>query len=206
MRMRSSSRKSMNWLGYFYRGGGSIKGPGKARDCSPRAFAMPCTHPFRWIGPRPDRHARPVQPCQDQRDHHARIAAAPDRGGSRRSAQRSPPAARQGAREPRAVAHRPDPLLRPARRQRRLDLRLRLAQPQATEAEILSGAGQAEAADRPGQPAAPGYRIDRAAAAVDPAVGDRQQVAAAAGDGGHRARPAAAQALEGRPRSLRRGR
>ena len=61
-----------------------------------------------------------------------------------------------------AVAHRSDPELRPAGRERRLKLRLRLAQPQAPEAEILSGPGQAETADRSRQSAAACYRSDTA--------------------------------------------
>ena len=46
----------------------------------------------------------------------------------------------------------------------------------------------------------------RPVAPVDPAVGERQQAAAAAGDGRHRAGPAAAPAAEDRRRSVRRGR
>ena len=52
------------------------------------------------------------------------------------------------------------------------EFRLRLAQPQAQEAEILSGAGEAETAGRSRQPAAADC-VEHAAAAIDPALGDR---------------------------------
>ena len=88
-------------------------------------------------------------------------------------------------------------------------LRLQLAQPHAQETKALSGPGQAETFARSRHPGAcHGTAIGNhgAAAAVDPAVADRQQDAAGACDGRHRRGPAAAQASEGRRRSVRRGR
>ena len=97
-----------------------------------------------------------------------------------------------------ALAHRSDPELWPAGSERRLKLRLRLAQPQAPEAEILSGPGQAETTRRSRQSAAACDRSEHGAAAFDPAVGIRQQDTGPAGDGRHRSRPAAAQAAQDR--------
>ena len=76
--------------------------------------------------------------------------------------------------------------------------------------KYLSGPGQAETAagSRHAGAGDAGGACDfgRPRAAVDPAVGDRQQAADPAGDGRHGGRPAAAQAAEGRRRSVRRGR
>ena len=58
------------------------------------------------------------------------------------------PKLQEATRQARAVADRPDPEIRPAGRERRRQFRLQLAQPQAQETEILSGAGEAEAAGR----------------------------------------------------------
>ena len=114
----------------------------------------------------------------------------------------------EGARErqgpTRAVACRADPALRPAHRQRRIDLGLRLAQSQAPEAEVLSGPGQAETAGGSRQPAA--ADVEYAAAVVNSAVAKRQQDPDPACDGRHRGGPARAQAAQGRRRSVRRGR
>ncbi len=116
-------------------------------------------------------------------------------------------ASRQG--RTRAFPHRQHSDLRPARRQWCGGFRIRLAQPHAQETETLSRTGEAETVARSRQPRAarPAGDADRcAAAAVDSAVRDCQQDAAGAGDGRHRRGPAAAQAPEGRRRSVRRGR
>ena len=201
---------TMNLLGYFYREGGSSKGPIWARDCFPRAFAMPCADRCRARRSRKPRPSRPT--CSARRaparsPRRIRRCAGPRRRPTTRpDAANDRAAARQGQGHAGAVAHRSDPELRPAGRERRLKLRLQLAQPQAPEAEILSGAGQAETADRSRQSAAAASQSNTAAAAFDPAVGIRQQDADPAGDGRHRAGPAAAQAAQDRRRSVRRGR
>ena len=104
-----------------------------------------------------------------------------------------------------AVACRQDSDLWPSRRQRRFRVRLRLAQPQAQEAEILSRPGQAEAAARArharagdGAKSDDGAKPERPCAPVGAAVGVRQQDADPAGDGRHGGRPARAQAPQGR--------
>ena len=95
------------------------------------------------------------------------------------------PASRQG--RARAVADRPDADLWPARRQRRVGLRLRLAQshPQETETFIRARRSRNRRRARHAGAAPPGA-VNGQLAAVDPAVGDRQQAADRAGDGRHR--------------------
>ena len=150
---------------------------GRSRRATPFRAALPCLALIALSGLR--RRRRPSRPtCSARRARarstHAGFAAAPDHGGRQRQdrdAANSAAAARQRHRHAGAVADRADPALRPAGRERRLGLRLRLAQPQAQEAEILSGAGQAEAAGRSRQSAAADC-VEHAAAAFDPAVGD----------------------------------
>ena len=74
--------------------------------------------------------------------------------------------------------------------------------------KLYPGQAKPKPSPGPGSPAPPPRddRRRRGRAAVDPAIGDRQQDAAAARDGRHGRRPAAAQAPEGRRRSVRRGR
>ena len=145
--------KYLTLLEYFHRDGGSSKGPTAGARSILRA-ALPCLALIaleRNRRARPNRHAGPVPPDPQQPDLGAGFAAAPDR----RRDQRPPLDDRQRAARLRdkdtagAVAHRADPDLRPARRQRRVELGLRLAQPQAQEAEILSGPGEAETAAGP---------------------------------------------------------
>ena len=99
--------------------------------------------PLRRTAAEAERSAQQIRSCSDNDNEQARR-----RRGSGRSRRYGLPAA-SGA----------------------VGFRLRLAQPQAQEAEILSGAGEAEAAGRSRQPAA-ADRVERAAAAFDPAVGD----------------------------------
>ena len=184
-------------------------GPATGRNSRARVFraALPCLALIALIGNRSasaNRHAGPVQRDAHQPGDIAGFAAAPDRGGGERSAQQSE-AAGQRHEQARAVADRADPEIRPAGRERRRQFRLRLAQPQAQEAEILSGAGEAEAAGRSRQSAAADC-VEHAAAAFDPALGVGQQDADPAGDGRHGGGPAAAQAPQDRRRSVRRGR
>ena len=149
--------KRMNSLEYFYRDVGSSKGPPQARDRFTRA--LPCLALIAFDGtlaqaqtltpdlfrPARDGFVSPQDsPLRRTSEHHRRQ--------DRRCRQRRA-AARQG--HARAVADRPDSDLRPSRRQRRIRLRLRLAQPHAQEAETLSGPGQAETAAGSRQPAAP---------------------------------------------------
>ena len=100
----------------------------------------------------------------------------------------------------RAVADRAAPDLWCSGCQRRFRHRLRFAQSHAQEAEAPSGRGTAEAAAGARQCracTAPGRR-GRIVAIVDPALRACQQDTAAAGDGRHGRRPAAAQAAQGR--------
>ncbi len=99
-----------------------------------------------------------------------------------------------------ALADRQYSDLRPARRQRRLVVRLRLAQPQTAEGETFSGAAEAQG-DRSRQSSAHCTWARSKAAAAEiaaAAVGDREQAAAPAGDGRHRAGPAIPQAPQDR--------
>ena len=133
--------------------------PGRGRSSRAYVFraALPClllTALETAPGGRPEPHARPVQsqPRRLCRARHAadaphgrRAAGAvgcdPDAAGSQRRSAQEP-------RDARAVAHRPGPDLWPARRERREQLRLRLAQSQAPAAKTLSGPAEAEARRR----------------------------------------------------------
>ena len=100
---------------------------------------MPCADscsPSIPPGPCPDPDPRPVPPRPRRLRVAAGFAAAPDRRvhrSHRRCRQRCPPARSRHAGE---LADRYYPHLRPSRRQRRVDLRLRLAQPHPEEAKI----------------------------------------------------------------------
>ena len=147
--------------------------PEQPRAPLSRSLAVPCAD--RAVGNRSEsanRHAGPVQFNAHQPGDVAGFAAAPDRGGGERSAQQSE-AAGQRQEQARAVADRADPEIRPAGRERRRQFRLQLAQPQAQEAEILSGAGEAEAAGRSRQSTA-ADRVEHGAAAFDSSVGRRR--------------------------------
>ena len=191
--------------GISYCEGGASNGPEQPRARLSRGLAVPCAdRPDGNRSASTNRHAGPVQRNAHQPGDIAGFATAPDRGRGERSAQQSE-AAGQRHEQARAVADRADPEIRSAGRERRSQFRLRFAQPQAQEAEILSGAGEAETADRSRQPAAADC-VEHAAAAIDPVLGVGQQDADPAGDGGHRGGPAAPQAPQGRRRSVRRGR
>ena len=170
---------------------------------------MPCADRVRrGPGAGPNGHARPVPPRARRLCPAAGFAAAPDQRQYRRYRRSRCQAPRQG--QARAVADRPDPDLRPARRQRRLRHRIRFAQSHTQKADALSGPGQAEARTRSRQSGAGGLGgtadVERPDPAVDSAVRDRQQDADSARDGRHGGGPAAAQTAEGRRRSVRRGR
>src|SRR6478752_9662310 len=173
------------------REGQASKRPEQPRARLSRCFAVPCADGA--IGnpsESANRHAGPVQFNAHQPGDLAGFAAAPDCRGGKRSAQQSE-AAGQRQEQARAVADRKDPEIRPAGRERRGRFRLRLAQPQAPETEILSRAGEAEAAGWSWQPTA-ADRVEHGAAAFDSSVGIGAQNADPARHGGRGGGAAAA--------------
>ena len=164
----------MIWLGYFYRGGGSSKGPEQARALF-RAL-LPCLALIASVGTAA--HAQTVTPDlfspdpRPARSPTPDLAAAPDRGGGEpiRSTIRGCSATRSRAARRRASARsRPTACRPPA-----------APQPPATTRSTASARSRNIIRARPGRkpPIGPGsrragHRIERAAAALDPAVGDR---------------------------------